>query len=114
MRSISDEVAAYANKQFLEPWQATDNPSFYENELQKEVSFFHPLKWKKVRTVAIRTDRDDVLFELLTGSTKYAIVHLTWRKESSRKFPATRFYKDWHDVYMKKLLKDFKEWKADS
>lgn len=113
MRSISDEVAAYADRQLLEPWQSTDNPSFYEMELKKEVSFFHPLNWKSVRAVAIRTDRDDVLFEVLNGRSKYAVVHLTWRKESSRKFPTTKFYKDWKDVYTNRLLEDHKEWKAD-
>ena len=113
LRSISDEVAAYADRQLLEPWQPTDNPSFYETELKKEVSFFHPLYWKRVRTVAIRTDCDDVIFEVPNGRSKYAVVHLTWRKESSRKFPTTHFYKDWQDIYTNRLLEDHKEWTAD-
>jgi hypothetical protein len=28
MRSVSDELAAYADKKLLEPWQPTSNPSF--------------------------------------------------------------------------------------
>lgn len=113
MRSISDEVAAYADRQLLEPWQQTDNAAFYETELKKELSFFHPLNWKRVRAVAIRTDRDDVLFEVLNGSSKYAVVHLTWQKESSPKFPSTHFYKDWQDFYIKRLVEDHNEWKID-
>lgn len=113
MRSISDEVAAYSEKRLLDPWKPTDNPSFYETELQKEVSFFHPLNWKRVRTVAIRTDRDDVLFEVLNGKSKYAVVSLTWRKESSRKFPTTHFYKNWRDVFVSRLVQDHEEWKTD-
>lgn len=113
MRSISDEIATYADQQLLEPWQLTDNATFYETELKKEISFFHPLYWKRVRAVAIRTDRDDVLFEVLNGSSKYAVVHLTWQKENSRKFPSTHFYKDWQDFFVKRLVEDHKEWKND-
>ena len=113
MRSISDEVAAYADRQLLQPWQLTDNAAFYETELKKEVSFFHPLNWKRVRAVAIRTDRDDVLFEVLNGRSKYAVVHLTWKKEHSRKFPPTHFYTDWRDFFEKRLIEDHNEWKND-
>ncbi|WP_162944808.1 hypothetical protein [Flavisolibacter nicotianae] len=113
MRSISDEVADYADRQLLKPWQPTDNPSFYETELKNEVSFFHPLYWKRVRAIANRTDRDDVLFELLDEKSKYAVVHLTWRKESLRKWPTTHFYKDWQEVFVKCIVEDHKEWKAD-
>lgn len=113
MRSVSDELAAYADKKLLEPWQITANPSFYETELKKEVSFFHPLNWKKVRAIAKRIDRDDVLFEVLNGKLKYAVVHLTWKKESTWKWPSTKFYKDWQDVYVNCIVGDNKSWKED-
>jgi hypothetical protein len=113
MRIISGDVAAYADLSLLEPWQQTDNPSFYEKELRKEVTFFHPLYWKKVRAVGIRTDRDDVLFEVLNGQNKYVVVHLTYAKERTRKFPTAHFYRDWEDVYKNRLLEDHREWKED-
>lgn len=113
MRSISDEVAAYADLNLVEPWQPADNPTFYENELKKEVTFFHPLRWKKVMAIGIRSHRDDVLFEVLNGSPKYAVVHLTYAKEHLCKFPTTHFYKDWEDLYKNRLLEDHKEWKDD-
>lgn len=113
MRSVSDELATYVDQQLLEPWQAPGDPAFYETELKKEVSFFHPLNWKNVRAIAHRTDCDDVLFEVLTGKWKYAVVHLTWRKERSRKFPTTKFYKDWKDVYVNCIAEDHKAWKAE-
>ncbi|WP_165813964.1 hypothetical protein [Terrimonas sp.] len=113
MRMVSDEVAAYADKKLLKPWQSIENPSFYETELKKEVSFFHPLNWKKVRAIANRTDRDDVVFEVLNGRSKYAIVHLTWRKENSRKFPITKFYIDWQDIYKNRLLEDHNDWDSN-
>ncbi len=113
MRLINSEIADWVDRKFLKPWQETDNPSFYENELKKEMSFFHPLNWRKFRAIALRSDRDDVLFELLTGNRKYAIVHLTWSKENSRKFPSTKFYKDWQDLYQNCILNDHKEWIED-
>lgn len=113
MRSISEELAAYADLSLLEPWQRTDNPTFYEKELKKEVSFFHPLYWKKVKAIGIRSDRDDVLFEVLRGSAKYAVVHLTYAKERSRKFPTTHFYKNWEDLYKNRLLEDHKQWEDE-
>lgn len=113
MRIVSDELAAYADLSLLEPWQSTDDPTYYEKELRKEITFFHPLNWKRVRAIGIRTDRDDVLFEILNGSSKYAVAHLTYKKGSSRKFPATHFYKDWEDLYKNRLLKDHEEWKED-
>jgi hypothetical protein len=51
---------------------------------------------------------------VLNGKLKYAVVHLIWRKESSRKFPTTKFYKDWKDVYVNCILEDHKAWKAES
>jgi hypothetical protein len=110
LRCISKEIADWVDRKLLHPWQETDKPSFYENELKRELTFFHPLKWKKVKAIGVRTDRDDVLFELITGKSKYAVVHLTWAKEKSTKFPSTKFYRDWPDVYQECILKDHKEW----
>lgn len=113
LRTISDEVAAYADRKFLEPWRPTDNPVFFETELKKETGFFHPLNRKNVRAIANRTDRDDALFEVLNGKSKYAVVHLTWRKASSGKWPTTKFYKDWQDVFVNCIVADHRVWKAD-
>lgn len=113
MRVVSDEVAAYADMSLLEPWQQTDNPAFYETELKKEVGIFNPLYWRKVRAVGIRTDRDDVLFEVTNGRNRYVVVHLTYAKNRSGKFLITQYYKDWADVYTNRLLPDRKEWQSD-
>jgi hypothetical protein len=112
MRIVSDEVAAYADLNLMQPWRTTNSAGLYESELKKEVSFFHPLNWKKVRAIGIREDCDDVLFEVLTGRSKYAVVHLTYAKERSRKFPITSFYRNWEDVYKNRLLEDHREWKT--
>lgn len=108
MRSISDETAAYIDLNLLEPWRSTNTPDFYEKELKREISFFHPLHGKKVKAIGIRSDCDDVLFEVSNGSAQYAVVHLTFAKERSKEFPITHFYKDWKEVYEKRWWKTTK------
>ncbi len=115
MRMILDETAAYLDLSLFEPWKRLDDPTPYEIELKKEVGFFHPLRWKMTRAIGIRTDRDDVLFEILIpeGRAKFAVVHLTYSRQRSRKFPLTTFYKDWKDFYENRLLEDQRSWKDD-
>ncbi|PZR26421.1 MAG: hypothetical protein DI535_14215 [Citrobacter freundii] len=103
LRLVSPESAAYLDLSQFPPWQIADNGKFFEEELKREVSFFHPLRFKQVSAIGLRRDRDDVLFKLLDGSSRYAVVHLTYKKERSRKFPATKFYKDWKAFYDQEL-----------
>ena len=113
MRVISDEVANWVDRKLLEPWEEINDPMVYENELKKEMSFFHPLRWKKLRAIGIRIDSDDVLFEIISSKPKYAVVHLTWQKETSRKFPSTKIYKNWTDLYENRLLNEYKNWERE-
>ena len=110
MRLLSEEMAAYIDLSLVAPWRRVDNPAFYEEELRKEVSFFHPLKRKNVKAIGVREDCDDVLFEVLNGISRFAVVHLTYSRERSRKFPATQFFKDWADLYKSRLVGDHKVW----
>lgn len=105
LRLATPELAGYVDLDQFPPWQKTDNGEFFEAELKREMSFFHPLKRKKVKVIGIRTDRDDVLFKLMDGSDRYAVVHLTYNKERSRKFPSTRFYKSWAEFYQNEVAK---------
>jgi len=47
-------------------------------ELGRELTPGHPMYGLPVAAVARSTAQDDVLFELLDGSGRYAEVHLTW------------------------------------
>lgn len=105
-RMASPELIAYVDLDQFPPWRKTDDGEFFEAELKKEMTFFHPLKRKKVKAVGNRTDRDDVLFKLTDGSNRYAVVHLTYNKERSRKFPLTKFYKDWTEFYQQEVAND--------
>lgn len=109
MRTLDEVTAAYIDLNILRPWQQIENPQFYENELKKEIGILHPLFWKKVTAIGKRSDRDDVLFEV-TGARKYAVVHLSYKKEYSRTFPVTHLYQDWTDLFKNRLLQEHRDW----
>ncbi len=83
--------------QWLEPWwsTATQDNEFHAGfkcELESEVGEGHPLKGIETRLIA-RGNGDDTLFELLDGSGRYAVVHLTWaRHPELLPWPATELY----------------------
>ena len=86
--------------QILAPWKALEPtpdraPGFYEAELQRELSPGHVLCGAKVAAIALRVDRDDVLFEVQDAMIPLAVVHLTWQKESSALWPVARLYQSW-------------------
>jgi hypothetical protein len=60
----------------------------------KEINKDHILYGIDLKEIAIRKDKDDCLFELLDGSGRYALVHLTWSKkqEKESRWPRTRLY----------------------
>ncbi|QEH35600.1 hypothetical protein OJF2_41530 [Aquisphaera giovannonii] len=64
-------------------------------ELARELSPGHPLSAIPVAAVALGPDPDDVLFRLLDGSGRLAVVHLTWRQGiESLPWPFTTLYDD--------------------
>jgi hypothetical protein len=56
----------------------------------------HPRLFRKAtKALAVAMDRDDVLFAMAEGgTTRYAVVHLTWRRktEPSGKWPSTEVF----------------------
>ena len=69
---------------WLEPWWSTEKQdgkfhSQFKRELESEVCTDHPLYGIETRLIA-RGNGDDALFELLDGSGRYAVVHLTWAR----------------------------------
>lgn len=69
--------------EWLPPWRSVAQDalqaSAMERELKRELSLGHPLFGFDVTTLARRQDCDDVLFSLLDGTGRVALVHLTWR-----------------------------------
>lgn len=70
--------------QWLAPWwSTTESPALasgYERELAAELGMDHPLFGLPLSAVAKHDGTDDVLFQLLDGSGRVAVVHLTWAR----------------------------------
>jgi hypothetical protein len=97
---------------FLEPWYKLELGNLdLEKELYTEVSKSHILFGKKLNAIAKRSDKDDALFELIDSENKFAVVHLTWarKEESNSKYPQTRIFKDWLDLYNNCIVPDHNE-----
>lgn len=81
-------------KCFLEePWWAITNnlAEILKDELNRELSTNHILYGKKAVAVAKREDNDDVIYWIIELE-KYAIVHLTYTKETSSEYPKTQLF----------------------
>lgn len=77
---------------FLAPWVAATPPDQQLcDELRRELSPGHPLFDRAVEVIALRVDTDDVLFAV-AGPRPFAVVHLTWNKETSPVWPFTGFF----------------------
>jgi len=81
-----------------EPWYPiNDVPAArtLADELACELSDGQLLFGVAVEAVARRADRDDVLFRLLDGSGRLAVVHLTWRGQAEPPpWPVAALYTD--------------------
>jgi hypothetical protein len=96
------------------PWYEVgtgeDSGDDLEMELQAECGPGHPLFDKRVRAIARRLDRDDVLFLVDEGPT-VAEVHLTWAgRAADPRWPATVVlgsFDDWAAVPRDEAWADF-------
>jgi hypothetical protein len=84
----------------LSPWIEPHSPNGLELELQRELAPQHVLYGKAVKALAVRRDRDDVLFSIEDAvRVRYAVVHLTWtQKAEPGTCPNTTFFdslEDW-------------------
>ena len=103
-----------ASTTWLVPWRPIedgrpDDPT--AKELYAEVCERHTLFGIQVRPVACRQDCDDVLFELLDGSGRFAVVHLTYAQhpETDPRWPGTSICRDW-DEFLNTMKADAEDW----
>jgi len=79
------------------PWRQVSEPevSELERELRHELPDGHVLSNRYARAIGRRVDEDDVLYFVDDGAKQeLALVHLTWRAESSPEWPHTVIYGD--------------------
>ena len=79
---------------WLTPWHATTGRGEAEAELKRVLAPNHVLFGVAVRAVGYRQDKDDVAFELLDGTSRIAVDHLTAQEQDSA-WPATRICDGW-------------------
>ena len=106
----------YKNFTFEEPWVQIENQSdesFFSKELRKETCKGHQLHKIKTETIARREDCDDVLFKLLDGTERFAIVHLTYSKESDPQWPDCDIFNTFGDFLQRKYYPDIEDRKRE-
>lgn len=94
------------------PWHriSPDYAKKAEAELRSEVSAGHVLYKKQAKAIGYRQDCDDVLFEINEDGSRFAVVHLTYQRESDPNWPATVIYDSigaWIDQCMVPDAQDF-------
>jgi hypothetical protein len=99
--------------QWLEPWCDVRDlgPEFattFELVLTREVGPGHPLHGISVAAIAKRDGTDDVLFKLLDGSERVAVVHLTWTQSppETPPWPITELFQSLDAFSSKQMLPD--------
>src|SRR5262245_44848403 len=85
-------VAEGTLMEWLRPWQPIDEygrgfAAPLEDALAREVGPGHTLYGVPVETIDKHVACDDVLFHLLDGSGRVAVVHLTWTRTSPERPP---------------------------
>ncbi|RCU50572.1 hypothetical protein DU002_09135 [Corallincola holothuriorum] len=79
--------------EYLEPWEEYEkNHEAAAKELARELCPAHILYKVKASAVAYRCDCDDVLFKLSGFTHEYAVVHLTYSKETEPAYPSTELF----------------------
>jgi hypothetical protein len=102
-----------SNIEFLVPWHAAGSKAArFERELASEIGPAHVLNGIPMRAVAVRQDRDDVLFVGDDERPVTAVVHLTYsnRPEPDPRWPTTTLFdslEDWVERGMRADHDDF-------
>ena len=98
--------------QWREPWGPIqpDYVTRAEKELQREICAGHVLFGKPVKAIGARQDCDDVLFQLEASAPMFAVVHLTYNKESDPKWPGTELFESLQDLLQKRMIPDAEDW----
>jgi len=101
---------------WLDPWYPMNKRSQYaialfERQLQLEVGQGHPLFGIPCEAFGKHDACDDVLFRLLDGTGRVAVVHLTWAKSPERPpWPGTTIYASLYEWFEERMKPDAAEY----
>lgn len=101
---------------WLIPWHPIDGAPGHglEQELRSELCSEHALFGIPVSPIGRRQDCDDVLFRILDGSERLAVVHLTYAQhpEPNPTWPETRIFDSWGHFERDEMVPEHKNWIA--
>lgn len=103
---------------WLVPWYSIEHNAAQvtgmEQELQRELTHGHSLYGLPVQAVARRQDCDDVLFRVLDGTGRVAVVHLTWTQNPPDRspWPYAGTYQSFEDWVQHGMLVDHADFSA--
>ena len=98
-------MGAGESREWLDPWRAAgERAATLDHELRREICPSHPLFGVRATAVGLSRVCDDVLFALAGG--RFALVHLTYRAETTPEWPHTVFYATWGDWLRDRMAVD--------
>lgn len=81
-----------------------------EAELYRELCAQHTLFGCSAKAIGHRIDEDDFLFQLEETPPRFAVVHLTFRKESTAEWPYTSLFSSLEEWVAQCLIPDSVEY----
>ena len=80
--------------EWRKPWLASspEQAAQAETELQRELCAGHVLFGRSATAIGFRQDCDDVLFYLGESAPSFAVVHLTFQRETQPRWPDTALF----------------------
>ena len=117
-RFCGSEMPIPDDVQMLLPWKTLEGEDrradLFSTRLKDDLPSAHRLHGLRVRAVAARVDRDDVLFEVEGGTVPLAVVHMTWQKETDSRWPTTKFFQSWEEWSRDEMLPSHEEYSVGS
>jgi hypothetical protein len=105
--------------EWLDPWwdAAAERPDLaaaYERQLVVELGPGHPLYGVPLAALGKHDGSDDVLFRLLDGSGRVAVIHLTWaRWQEEPPWPGFSLFPNLEAFAAKRMRLDNEEFTAE-
>lgn len=88
------------------PWVTLRDPKGFEAQLSRELPPGHVLTGIPVQALAREDGSDDVLFDLLDGTGRVAVVHLTFSKNISPEWPRTEIFRSQQEWAAARMQRD--------
>lgn len=93
-------------KELRYPWIEIERSQSFDEQLFRELPPGHILLGIAVRAIARVDGDDDVLYELLDGTNRVAVVHLTFAQNIDSNWPWTELYSSYSSWASDRMQRD--------